>query len=192
MIYTSLAYSCGLGDIRQRSGCIPLDTEDLCSLFADLVDLQSASLTEAIELVEFRSPRVHSVVPFQPVGQKARRPERQRPYSLERPDREERGVPCQADEKRDLLRCTSSCLPVRPTQTGVIAAYCRCASFLRIRPPSVSSFCSSLLEMAFSNGLLWERREYPVRMKDVPGSAPVETRPAGWFVFWAKNNMLSM
>jgi len=39
-------------------------------------------------------------------------------------------------------------------QTGVIAAYCMYASFLRIRPPIVSSFCIGLPEMVFFNGVI--------------------------------------
>jgi len=57
----------------------------------------------------------------------------------------------QAVEKRDLLRWASSRLPVCPMQTGVTAAYYMYASFLRIRPPCISSFCTGLPAMGFIN-----------------------------------------
>ncbi len=52
----------------------------------------------------------------------------------------------QAVEKRDLLHCASS---------FVITAYCRYASFLRIRAPCISLFLNSLPQMLFINGLLY-------------------------------------
>jgi len=57
-------------------------------------------------------------------------------------------------EKRDLRRHASSFPPVRLTQTGVIAAYWLYASFLRIRPPCISSFLTGLPVILFINELL--------------------------------------
>jgi len=64
----------------------------------------------------------------------------------------------QAVEKRDLLCCASSCLPVRPTQTGVLAAYRLYASFLRIRPPCISWMFTGLPAIRCINRLLGNRR----------------------------------
>ncbi len=53
--------------------------------------------------------------------------------------------PYQAIEKRDLRRWASS---------FVIAAYWLYASFLRIRPPCISSLLTGLAVILFINGLL--------------------------------------
>jgi len=64
----------------------------------------------------------------------------------------------QAVEKRDppsRLWCeSSSCPPVPFMQRGVVAVYRGCVSFLRIRVPCITSFCTSLREIRFINGLL--------------------------------------
>gem|GEM_PF-3199704 len=61
----------------------------------------------------------------------------------------------QAVENRDPQRWASS---------FVIAAYGLYASFLRIRPPCISSFLNSLPEMPFINGQLKDLQRIPARI----------------------------